>query len=268
MANPHLSMPSTVTPLPMLELSDHLHDCVYRPSQQARMPLLCPTRKLTPSELDVQLAAGRRRSGSFVYYTACPTCSACEPARLHVQRFQMSRSMKRVLKMGDQRLGLRIGLPSGDASRLDLFNRHRLQRNLAASNDAYTVDDFHGFLVESCCDTYELSFWDRELLVACTIVDVGLESVSAVYTYFDPCYADLSPGTYSILKQIEWTAELGKRYLYLGMYVADNQHLRYKARFTPQDRFVHGEWITYNEPMKDWSLSIEDRKSHPEQKQN
>lgn len=257
MATPHSSLPHNLLKTPMLELSDHKHPCVYRPSQLARMPLLYPTRRLTGEELDEQLAIGRRRSGAFVYYTACPSCSACEPTRLEVQRFKLSRSMKRVLREGDRELITRIGPPSDDVHRLDLFNLHRRQRNLASSTDAYSFEDFHGFLVESCCESYELSFWDGNSLVACSIVDCGHQSVSAVYTYFDPEYARLSPGTYSILKQIEWASGQGKRYLYLGMFVADNQHLRYKARFAPQERYVAGQWIAFDRPLDDWSSTID-----------
>lgn len=241
----------------MLELSDHRHPCVYRPSQQARMPLLYPTRRLTPEELDEQLAMGRRRSGAFVYYTDCPTCSACEPTRLEVANFKLSRSMKRVVQQGNQHLQMRIGPPGSDTAHLALFNLHRRQRNLAASNDAYSFEDFHGFLVESCCETYELSFWDQDSLVCCSIVDCGKQSASAVYTFFDPAYSRLSPGTYSILKQIEWSVNLEKRFLYLGMFVADNQHLRYKARFAPQERYVDGKWDVFLQPMADWSSTLE-----------
>ena len=132
--------------------------------------------------------------------------------------------------MGDRPLETRIGPPCDDALRLELFNQHRQQRNLASSTDAYSFEDFHGFLVESCCESDQLSFWSGDSLVACSIIDSGQQSVSAVYTDSDPRYARLSPGTYSILKQMEWAAGQGKRYLYLGMFVADNQHLRYKAR--------------------------------------
>jgi arginyl-tRNA--protein-N-Asp/Glu arginylyltransferase len=261
LATPHSSFADNTLKTPMLELSDHRHPCVYRPSQLARMPLLYPTRRMTGRELDEQLAAGRRRSGAFVYYTACPACSACEPSRIDVQRFELSRSMKRVLQMGDRSLETRIGPPCDDALRLELFNRHRQQRNLASSTDAYSFEDFHGFLVESCCESYELSFWSGDSLVACSIIDSGQQSVSAVYTYFDPRYARLSPGTYSILKQMEWAVGQGKRYLYLGMFVADNQHLRYKARFVPQERFIDGNWVAFDQPLDNWSSTLDKTES-------
>ncbi len=35
----------------------------------------------------------------------------------------------------------------------------------------------------------ELSFWDNDRFVGASIVDCGVESISAVYTYFDPSYS-------------------------------------------------------------------------------
>ena len=39
--------------------------------------------------------------------------------------------------------------------------------------------------------------------------------------------------------------ESDRKYVYLGMYVAENRHLNYKARFMPQERFVNGCWVKY-----------------------
>ncbi len=239
--------------LPMLPMSDHEHRCVYRPSEMARMPLLYPTRRLSGDELDNQLAQGRRRSGTYLYYTACPNCNECRPTRLNPAEFTPSRSMRRVLNFGDKSLRVFLSPPVVDAMRLDLFNRHRLQRDLASTREAYSAEDFRGFLVESCCDSRELSYWYRDKLIACSIVDIGTRSLSAVYTFFDPDFSQFSLGTYSILKQLALTKELGRTFLYLGMYVEDNQHLRYKGRFAPQERYIDGRWIRFETPMTDWS---------------
>jgi len=238
---------------PMLELADHVHPCVYRPSERAKMPLLYPTRRLSPEEMDTQLAMGRRRSGSFVYYTACNSCRACEPTRLEATRFIPTKSMRRILTHGNRECRIEIAPPTDDTLRLGIFNRHRKGRGLAVSDDLYQASEFNGFLVESCCDTFELSFWAGTHLIGCSIIDKGAESISAVYTYFDPAYSRLSIGTYSILKQIEWARQNRKRYVYLGMYVSDNQHLKYKARFVPQERFIEGEWVSRDTPSNDWA---------------
>jgi len=161
--------------------------------------------------------------------------------------------MRRILTHGNRECRIEIAPPTDDTLRLGIFNRHRKGRGLAVSDDLYQASEFNGFLVESCCDTFELSFWAGTHLIGCSIIDKGAESISAVYTYFDPAYSRLSIGTYSILKQIEWARQNRKRYVYLGMYVSDNQHLKYKARFVPQERFIEGEWVSRDTPSNDWA---------------
>ncbi len=149
----------------------------------ALMPLVYPMAKLDGVEFDRYLALGRRRSSSFLYHTACPSCSACEPARVLVEEFVWTDSMKRVLKRGDRELRIVVDLPKVDQARVDLFNAHRLQRGLGKDDELETVSDYgHGF-VETCCDSIELSFWKENRLVGVSIVDCGQQSVSAVYTF-------------------------------------------------------------------------------------
>jgi arginine-tRNA-protein transferase len=143
-------------------------------------------------------------------------------------------------------LRLELNIPSTDESRLRLFNLHRLQRNLSHGDTSYTEADYEGFLVESCCtETVELSFWKDDQLVAVSIIDCGLDSLSAVYTYFDPGHSQLSLGSYSVLKQMQLAQATDRRYVYLGMYVAANSHLNYKSRFRPQERYINSHWIAF-----------------------
>ena len=87
-----------------------------------------------------------------------------------------------------------------------------------------------------------MSIRHGDRLISISVIDVGQQSLSAVYTHFDPDFSRFSPGTYAILKQIQHARETGRAFVYLGMYVAQNQHLNYKARFVPQERFIRGNW--------------------------
>jgi len=162
-----------------------------------------------------------------------------------VDQFEWTTSMRRVLKRGDAALKMRVGPTQSDRSRVDLFNLHRLGRNLARDEEPVEEEGYRSFLVESCCDTVELSFWLDDRLVAVAIADQATHSLSAVYTYFDPSLSRFSLGTYAILKQFERVSQWGMTYLYLGMYVATNLHLNYKARFKPQQRLVAGQWCDF-----------------------
>jgi arginine-tRNA-protein transferase len=214
------------------------------------MPLRLPVGSVTPSVTDGLLALGYRRSGDFVYRAQCPTCNECKPTRIDVSKFRCTGSMKRVLKRGKRELQCQWGQPSVDAKRTWLFNQHRSLRGLGEDNAPIDAESYRSFLSDTCCLTQELAISLENELVAISIIDVGKTSTSAVYTHFDPEFSRYSLGTYAILAQIEWAKQTGRQYVYLGMYVAANRHLNYKARFMPQQRLCDGEWVDFDRPAQ------------------
>ncbi len=226
----------------LLVVQDQLQECPYLPDAVARMPLLWPQRLYDGETVDELFALGFRRSGAFVYRTHCPHCSACKPTRISVADFQLRASQRRVLKRGDRALTVRMGEPQTDEARVKLFNLHRNQRGLSKATDEVDLFGYQSFLVDTFCETAELSVWDGKRLVAVAVTDLGRRSASAVYTYFDPDYARYSLGTYAIVKQWEWCRQTERDYLYLGLYVAENRHLNYKANYRPQERLLDGRW--------------------------
>jgi len=228
----------------LVVVQDQLQPCPYLDGVTARMPLRLPVGKVTPAVTDRLLEIGYRRSGDFVYRTQCPNCAECLPTRIHLPAFRLTKSWRRILARGDRELTIAWDPPQTDSRRIHLFNQHRDQRGLGCS-DEVDRESYQGFLVESCCDSMELSVWCNGILVAIAIVDVGRDSVSAVYTYFDPSLGRLSLGTYALLKTIEWAKQNQRSFVYLGMYVATNRHLNYKARFVPQQRLIGGQWIEF-----------------------
>lgn len=232
--------------LPIADSIPNQHECSYIRGREANLPLTLPARFLTHQEFDTVLANGFRRSGVFLYHTKCDRCTACEPSRVDVDQFDWRGSFQRVMKRGDRDLSVQIERPIMDNDRLSLFNLHRTQRNLGEPDHEYRASDYESFLVDTCsCDTVELSYWAGDSLIGVSIVDCGERSLSAVYTYFDPAFSKLSIGTFSILKQIQYARATGRQYVYLGMYVAENKHLNYKARFMPQERYIGGSWVKY-----------------------
>ena len=217
------------------------------------MPLSLATSEITPEKLDELLEVGYRRSGWYYYRTRCPKCSACEPVRIEAARFVPSRSQRRTLARGRKNLHIRWDSPRLDAQRVRLFNKHRQMRNLSHGEGVVTGADYQSFLVNSSCPVVELQLWYQEQLVAVSVTDVGADSLSAVYCFFDPDYAWLGLGTYAILSQLDAAARPdhstpfhAKRWVYLGLYVEQNEHLNYKARFTPQQRFIEGTWRDFD----------------------
>jgi arginine-tRNA-protein transferase len=239
-------MHPTLKPNAEIVVFDALHPCAYLPGRTARLPHRHPVARLRPEQFDERLAAGDRRTGVFLYRTQCPACRACEPIRLDVATFRASATQRREKRRGDRLLEMRLGPPIVDERRVELYNKHRALRGLAQDDGPIDAESYEEFLVNSCCETWELSYWRQRQLVAVAIVDVGRSSLSAVYCCYDPEYPGVSLGTYSVLREVELCRETGRHYLYLGFYIAQSPHMSYKARFHPHERLVDGKWRAFD----------------------
>ena len=232
---------------PELVVYDRPGPCPYFSDRVARLPLRLPARKLRREELSDRLIAGDRRQGMVLYRTACPSCHACEPIRLDVERIALSRSHRRVLRRGDRQLRVELGKPMVDARRVELYNRHKQERGLGERQTPIDAEGYRDFLGSSCCESFELRYFSGEELIGVAVVDRAADSLSAVYCFYDPDFEKLSPGTYSILKQLELCERWGLRYLYLGLYIVDCDAMAYKARYLPHERLLGGRWVVVQE---------------------
>jgi arginine-tRNA-protein transferase len=241
---------------PELVVHDELQPCPYLAERTSRLPLRIPARGLERRELEQRLERGDRRQGLFLYRPACPGCVACEPIRLSVERFEPNRSQRRALSRGDRVLQVELGEPVADAERVALYNRHKALRGLSAGQGEVDVRSYREFLTMTCCDTLEIRYRLGTTLIGVAIVDRSSRSLSAVYCYFDPSYERLGIGTYSIMKQLELCRSWGLHYLYLGLYIQESEHMRYKARFLPHERLLDGKWVEFQSNERDSVSSI------------
>ncbi len=222
---------------------DGLQRCPYLPGRVARMPLYRQLRRLSLAEADARFANAERRVGTCLYRTSCPTCSACEGIRVPVERFRPSKSQRRVRNKWAERGRVEVGPASFSEEKLALFNRHKTERGLVADDDGEMSPlGYVSWLVQSCVLTVEMRYFFDDDLVGVGVLDLGEESASSVYFFFDPDFSALSPGVYSALQEIELCRRSGRKYLYLGLYVEDCRQLSYKAQYRPHERLVDGDW--------------------------
>lgn len=230
---------------PALLVHDGLSECPYLPDRLARTPMQYPIRSLLPDEVDRRLAAGYRRQGSLLYRVACPSCNACEPIRLRVDTFRPNKTQRRIYRRASEVLEVEVGPPEYSDERLALYNLHKFERGLARSDLPMTPDGYRSFLVEACCDAIEIRYRYKGALAGIAVTDRGATALSAVYTFYDPGLRALSPGVFSILTQVELCRAWGLAHMYLGLYIAGSEHMRYKATYLPHERLVDGQWRTF-----------------------
>ncbi len=225
----------------LLHYSCDTSACPYLPNQTAELPKYLSKASIEPTQFDELMENGFRRSGSLYYKTNCRECSACQPIRVDIGKFQPNRSQRRALA-NSSLFNFRVGTPTVDEHRVELFNQHQIQRRLAKSNEGVTELEYSFFLLHSSNPSWELSVWHEDRLVAISITDVGATCLSAVYCFYDPNYLKWSLGTVCILMQIEIAKAMQSKWLYLGFYVAGNKHLNYKSNFKPHQMRIDGVW--------------------------
>lgn len=253
----HLTIMAVEHPIRMIDsvppevvVHDEPGPCSYLSGRQWRLPLRLPMRALSRRELDQRLAVGDRRQGRLLYRPSCDACQACEAIRIEVDRFRPSRTQRRVWRRGLGLISLEIGPPTVDDQRLELYHRHKRERNLSLGEDPLSAELYRLVLSDSCCETIELRYRVDEQLMGIALVDRAARSMSAVYTYFNPDYARLSPGVFSILAQIELGRRWGLRFVYLGLYIAECRAMAYKSSYLPHQRLVDGRWQSFERPSE------------------
>ena len=160
--------------------------------------------------------------------------------------------------------------PGVDERRLELFRRWHAEREGARGWRAQEmdVDIYHrefampqptarelvGTLPAEPGEPGEVAGADEEAprrLLVVTLFDETPNSLSAVYTFYDPAERHRSPGTLSILRLIELAKQRGRRWLYLGYRVNGCPSSEYKNRFRPHE-LARG-WPDLEQPSPRWT---------------
>ena len=198
---------------------------------------------MSKEHLDELLALSDRRVGRLMYRPECGACRACEGIRIPVREFTLSKSERRTVKR-NQDLAITIGPALVNEERINLFNRHKLERGLA--DEPITNKHYANWLVNSCTSTAEIRYHIDDRLVGVSIVDIGSNSVSSVYFYFDPDLHTRRLGVFSVLAEVSWVRSQGMHFYYLGLYIEACSHMSYKGNFLPNERLIDGEWRRFD----------------------
>jgi arginine-tRNA-protein transferase len=221
-----------------------LDQCSYLPDQLAQMEYE-HAEELSAEEYAGRMLEGWRRFGHMMFRPRCPSCRACCSLRVDVERFQPSRSQRRVRKANEGQVTLTIGSPRVSLSRLDLYRRFHELRAQTRGWDERDEDpiSYHSTFVRNPFPTEEWCFSVGNSLVGLGLVDSLPVGLSAIYFVYDPDHRHRALGTWNILCLIDEVRRRGLPHLYLGYWVADCLSLSYKASFRPHQILdENGEW--------------------------
>ncbi|MBT5040175.1 MAG: arginyltransferase [Rhodospirillaceae bacterium] len=188
------------------------------------------------------IRAGYRRSGAIAYRHACPACRACVPVRINIADFKPGKSLRRVRGQNSD-LAVTILPALARPDHFDLFRRYQEGRHGDGEMADMDYEDYRTLVEESFVSTKLAEFRtpDDSLMAVCLYDSLG-DSLSAVYTFFEPCADKRSLGSEMILWLAKNCRETNKKYLYLGFWIEESAKMAYKARFRPLQMLVAGTW--------------------------
>lgn len=215
-------------------------ECPYFADKRPRESLNFMAGRFGARRYEALLSFGWRRCGRLFYKSLCPGCAECHPIRVDVQNFKPSRSQSRCATLNKD-IEITAGEPSGCDEDFELFNRYCASRH---DGHEQSRDEFKFFLAEPPLPSVVIRHRDaRGRLLCAAWTDVLPDSLSAVYTAFDPEFPKRGLGVFSILSQIDFCQRAGLRHLQLGFHIKDCRKMSYKSLYRPcESPDIEGVW--------------------------
>ncbi|MCF6321765.1 MAG: arginyltransferase [Rhizobiaceae bacterium] len=226
--------------------------CPYLEGRMERKVFTHLVGEKAPAINDMLTQGGFRRSQNIAYRPACENCRACVSVRVLADRFQPSKSHKRVLAQNRDLIGQELP-PSPNSEQFSLFSHYLVNRHGEGGMAGMTSLDFAMMVEDSHVETRIIEYRKRGPdsgitgrgvgpLIGVGLFDVLADGLSMVYSFFDVDEERRSLGSYMILDHIERTRKLGLPHLYLGFWVEQSPKMSYKTRFKPQQHLTMSGW--------------------------
>jgi arginine-tRNA-protein transferase len=221
------------------------------------VPLPCPyvegrferriVAELTPQQVgsglfDDLTAAGFRRSHNMIYRPACPSCTACVPVRILVERFAPRGTLKRIWR-ANEAVTVAIVPASATPEQYGLFHRYQRRRHGDGDMALMTFADYRALVEESAADTKLVELRDPDgTLVGCCLFDTTVDGLSAVYSFYSAEHEKRGLGNLIVMWLVEQARAQGRPYVYLGYWIEECRKMAYKARFMPMESLGPDGW--------------------------
>ena len=219
-----------------------LANCPYLDNLQSCNHVVDPAFDMSPAIYDLLLDKGFRRSAEIVYKPACPRCAECKSTRIPVKKFKPNRSQRRAWSKISDGISMIPCSPVFNDLHFALYQKYTRDRHTESDMAKSGADQYMDFLTSSWCDTIFLEIRLNDELLAVAVTDRQPNSLSALYTFFDPDKNILSPGVIAILSQLKMAREYQLDWLYLGYWIEQSPKMSYKTNFRPIQYFHGDQW--------------------------
>jgi leucyl-tRNA---protein transferase len=183
-------------------------------------------------ELNRLLCRGWRKFGEYYFRPNCDDCMRCIPIRVMVQDFKPTKSQRRVLR-NCVNVEVRFRELEYRDEIFEIYRDHSMNRFGKESDP----DEFIAAFYTPSCPAMQSEYYLNGEMVAVGFIDISSSGLSSVYFAYKTSIEQLQPGTYSILKEVEYAASRGLKYYYLGYYVKESRRMEYKGHFHPHEKY-------------------------------
>jgi len=212
------------------------YDCSYIKGNSVRMKYkyVASASKVFATAV---IARGWRRFGKYFFHPICQSCDACKSIRIDVNNYQYTKSQKKSIKRNKD-TEIIVQEPTLTQAHLLLYNKYHAFKSHTDGWKHRNISqrEYLENFVEGAHDFgKEVLYIKNGKLIGVDLIDVLEDGISSIYFYYDPDYARLSLGTYSLLYQIKLAKVLDLPWIYLGYWVDGCKAFAYKPRFQPQE---------------------------------
>jgi leucyl-tRNA---protein transferase len=230
------TMDGVLETIELARLTSPPQRCSYLPDETASLEYRIIV-AMDAGQYERLLERGWRRHGCHFFRPACPSCRECRSLRVDVGRFSAAKSQRRCLRR-NAHIRVEVAEPGVSAAHIGLFNAYHADMRARRGWPHRRVEAgeyVESFLVGRWEFAREFRYYDGRRLMGVGLVDEVAGGLSSVYFYHDPEWRPLGPGTFSILKELEYAGAAGKPWHYLGYWIAGCASMNYKARFGPHE---------------------------------
>ncbi len=219
------------------------YDCAYLPDKKVRMNYKY-VQNASKAFSTAVISRGWRRFGKYYFHPVCNGCNECKSIRIDVNNYHYTKSQKKSISR-NKNTQIIVQEPTLTKPHLELYNKYH---EFKSKKDAWnhrniTQREYHENFVDGANDFgKEILYIIDDKLVGVDLVDILDDGISSIYFFYDPDYARLSLGTYSLIYQIKLAEILELPWIYLGYWVDGCKAFAYKPNFQPQeilDGFPH-----------------------------
>ena len=205
--------------------------------------------RISPEQTDLLLAEGWRHFGEHFYRYNLGyykyDIRTVYALRVNLEKFSFSKNQRRVLRRNqDLRTVIRPIEVTREKERL--FDRHKQRFEYGVPDSLYDFLSYEPSIVP--CEGLEVCAYRDDELYAAAFFDVGKTAISSVYAMFNPEEKMRSLGIFTMLLEIKYAFETGKKFYYHGYAYEGNSFYDYKKRFRGLENYDWiGSWTDFQE---------------------